>query len=264
MTNYLSAGDYSSSCKPTNNKLTDWTGSIANADQMCKRALRNKVVFLLLFGLVIVCSFTLVSLSTGCVIRPMIASDMYGESATKKPAFTFRKTEKAFEFEAGANTVGSIDVVPTEHGVEYHAELNSTGIETIMDAQGNMIPKMDNQRLADFQRVIEQERILSLERQVFVNRMFGLMETMTPLLMQSLEAKRISESQNNTSDGGMREQIAALLQDHTGQQNTGTLLSQILGEQLSPGKLREILDLLKEAMDSENKSQSSETGSNSD
>lgn len=128
----------------------------------------------------------LMCFAAGCVIKPMTAEDLYGKAvATDVPGFEFAKIEnekeKSFRFTAKADTSGTLDVVPNEHGVEYHAVLNSNNVAGIFDAKGNMISHGDAQRLADLQRVPIQQKIITEGETARFNRLMDTVDKGVPL-----------------------------------------------------------------------------------
>ena len=125
---------------------------------------------------------TFMSFMSGCLVRPLTAGEMYGPAATKPVSFDFKKTEKEFSFSAGANTIGTIDVTPGPHGVAYHAELNSTGVEAIYDAKGNMIPKMDESIRANFESTNIRQKIVTDGENARFDRLMNSVDRSLPII----------------------------------------------------------------------------------
>lgn len=136
---------------------------------------------LILFSACLLCSGCL----WGCVVNPMPASKLFGVS----------------------NPVSSIEIpgygkVKLATDVETHINVqkNQTGLtsvdvtfnsraSSVVDAEGNRIPNMETQRIADENRAIAQEQIRSTERV----ELYKTIASLAPILAQSFAKAPQSE-----------------------------------------------------------------------
>lgn len=116
--------------------------------------------------LMIVAGCLCVVATTGCIVQPMKASDLFGD-AQESPKIKVKKSIGPFGIfgvasaEAGGEFAGTLDATYDPNSGGFHiigdVKHNPT---PVIDANGRLIQAMEPTRLADFQRAIQQQESL--------------------------------------------------------------------------------------------------------
>ena len=127
---------------------------------------------------------------SGCVVNPMPASKLFG---TSNPTLKAKVTGYG-ALEIPTNFDGDVTFAKNPDGsVSLHANVKSNAA-VVVDSEGNRIPNMEVQRIADENRAIAQEQIRSAERV----ELYRMAASGLPMLAQMVGQRNARQPEGNT------------------------------------------------------------------
>lgn len=141
---------------------------------------------------------------SGCIIPPLTAEQMYGRTVTENQGLRVYRKNNEFVVEATANTEGRVQIrrdAESGQWTELDVEINSKGVDEIMKAKAGLVESMGETRLADLQRVLGQQKIVTDGEIARFNRFMDTVDRGASMALPSLINKpNLEESTEEASE----------------------------------------------------------------